>query len=98
MALKFVCQNCSREIVVEYLKRGDVAECKHCMSKNVVPEAAIETKEKPDYTRKGNSTSKQMKCPKCGLISPDIALRCDCGYYFDTGQIKEPYISKSETG
>ena len=24
-----------------------------------------------------------MKCPNCGLINPDIALRCDCGYRFD---------------
>ena len=23
-----------------------------------------------------------MKCPRCGLFSPDVALRCDCGYQF----------------
>ncbi len=23
-----------------------------------------------------------LKCPQCGLISPDSALRCDCGYLF----------------
>jgi len=25
------------------------------------------------------------KCPRCGLISPDATLRCDCGYSFETG-------------
>ncbi len=32
-----------------------------------------------------------MKCPICGLINPDTALRCDCGYDFPSGQIKESY-------
>lgn len=26
-----------------------------------------------------------MKCPNCGLINPDDAQRCDCGYNFDKG-------------
>ena len=26
-----------------------------------------------------------IKCPSCGLINPDSALLCDCGYNFDTG-------------
>ena len=25
-----------------------------------------------------------MKCPNCGLINPDSALRCNCGYDFAT--------------
>jgi hypothetical protein len=28
-----------------------------------------------------------MKCPKCGLFSPDIAVQCDCGYDFAAGQM-----------
>ena len=27
-------------------------------------------------------------CPKCGLINPTQAQRCDCGYDFVTHQIK----------
>ena len=27
-----------------------------------------------------------MKCPQCGLFSPDSAQRCDCGYDFGTQQ------------
>ena len=30
-----------------------------------------------------------MKCPNCGLINPESALSCDCGYDFDLGQMKE---------
>jgi hypothetical protein len=32
-----------------------------------------------------------MKCPNCGLINPDTAQRCDCGYDFTTETIKIPY-------
>jgi hypothetical protein len=35
-----------------------------------------------------------MKCPKCGLINADSALRCDCGYDFETGLVKESFIKK----
>ena len=32
-------------------------------------------------------------CPKCGLINPPAAQRCDCGYDFLSGTIKESYLS-----
>jgi len=38
-----------------------------------------------------------MKCPKCGLINPDSALRCDCGYDFAVGRVKESYLSQSRS-
>jgi len=31
-------------------------------------------------------------CPQCGLISPDEALRCDCGYDFATNTIESSYL------
>ena len=34
-----------------------------------------------------------MKCPSCGLINPDTAIRCDCGYDFPSGKIKESYVA-----
>src|SRR3954465_8593122 len=42
-------------------------------------------------------------CPRCGLISPDEALRCDCGYDFATNTIQPSYLvkhqcRKSDTG
>ena len=33
-----------------------------------------------------------MECPECGLISPASAQRCDCGFDFQTGKIKESYL------
>lgn len=28
-------------------------------------------------------------CPNCGLMSPDGAMRCDCGYDFPSGTIRQ---------
>jgi hypothetical protein len=33
-----------------------------------------------------------MQCPKCRLISPAGAQRCDCGYDFETNSMKKSYI------
>jgi len=33
-----------------------------------------------------------MKCPECGLINPDSALRCDCGFDFQSQSTKESYV------
>jgi hypothetical protein len=32
-----------------------------------------------------------MKCPRCGLFNPESALRCDCGYDFETKTIQTSY-------
>jgi len=39
-----------------------------------------------------------MKCPKCSLINPDSVLRCDCGYDFESGQVKESYSVDPSVG
>lgn len=33
-----------------------------------------------------------MQCPKCKLISPETALRCDCGFDFPSGEMRAPLI------
>jgi len=44
-----------------------------------------------------------MKCPNCGLINPESAQRCDCGYNFDKGlvikgeNVDKPLETKDET-
>jgi hypothetical protein len=35
-----------------------------------------------------------MKCPRCRLINPPTALRCDCGYDFQKGTVEKPYIKQ----
>lgn len=35
-----------------------------------------------------------MRCPICRLENPDDAMRCDCGYDFDTGNIEQSYFKE----
>src|SRR5262245_9303921 len=34
-----------------------------------------------------------MRCSKCGLENPPSAMRCDCGYDFESGQMRASYLS-----
>lgn len=34
-----------------------------------------------------------MDCPTCGLMNPEAAQRCDCGFDFRVGEIKQCYMS-----
>jgi hypothetical protein len=36
--------------------------------------------------------SMSRDCPQCALVSPDEALRCDCGYDFATNTIESSYL------
>jgi hypothetical protein len=33
-----------------------------------------------------------VTCPKCGLFSPDEAVRCDCGYDFAAREVRDSYL------
>jgi hypothetical protein len=37
-----------------------------------------------------------MDCPRCGLISPPAAERCDCGYSFATGRQEGTFLSERD--
>jgi hypothetical protein len=34
----------------------------------------------------------EKDCPKCGLVNPPAATRCDCGYDFASGRMKQSYL------
>jgi hypothetical protein len=33
-----------------------------------------------------------MDCPRCGLVNPPMAQRCDCGYDFLSSKVETPYF------
>jgi hypothetical protein len=35
-------------------------------------------------------------CPKCGLVSPPEAVRCDCGYDFVSRTVEWSYLGKRD--
>jgi hypothetical protein len=35
-----------------------------------------------------------MECPRCRLINPDTALRCDCGYDFESKTVEKSYFAQ----
>ena len=36
-----------------------------------------------------------MNCPRCGLINPGTAQRCDCGYDFISKSVQESYLTST---
>ncbi|HDS01454.1 MAG TPA: DUF4328 domain-containing protein [candidate division Zixibacteria bacterium] len=40
MALEFTCIRCGNKIIVKYIRKGEIAVCRSCGAKNVVPETA----------------------------------------------------------
>lgn len=50
MNLKFRCSNCSEDIIVKFLKAGEIAKCRNCGAETVVSATASETDEEPNYS------------------------------------------------
>ena len=37
-----------------------------------------------------------MECPRCALLNPESAQRCDCGYDFVTRRLESSYLTDKE--
>ena len=35
-------------------------------------------------------------CPRCRLINPPAAARCDCGYDFASGTVRQSYLTAGD--
>jgi uncharacterized membrane protein len=61
MALKFNCDKCGGEIIVKYVKPGEIAKCPGCGAKNVVPADGEGTEEEPDYLGKKKGETRSVE-------------------------------------
>lgn len=53
--------------------------------------APLQHERKPQLAQYSRGDDGPMKCPHCGLINPDIAERCDCGYDFTAKTVEQAY-------
>lgn len=74
MGLTFECSKCGQKIIVQYLKPGEVAECKGCGSHQVVPENAPFTHERPATAPKGQA-AQAIESPARPPLTQEEILR-----------------------
>lgn len=51
MPMKFTCPNCHKDIIIQFIERGQIARCRHCGAEVPVPEDAevITTEQAVEY-------------------------------------------------
>jgi ribosomal protein S27E len=68
MYLKFRCGNCDHEMIVQFLKPGEVAKCKACGADNVVPADTIATDGTPPKGQVVKPLSQQAEAARAPVI------------------------------
>ena len=100
MALKFTCPNCGSDIYVKYIRPGEMAECRSCGTKTIVPETSDEAEAPPDYLGREDSASKvttpapepaRYECPRCKTLCAEGTEVCPiCNLRFSTISLYSP--------
>ena len=71
MPLKFKCQNCGADIIVQFLKPGETALCRGCGTYIKVPSSATVTDLSPDYSQyQPYSAAKKQKVESKSIFEP----------------------------
>jgi hypothetical protein len=73
MYLKFRCGKCDQEMVVQFLKPGEVAKCKACGADNVVPADAIATNGAPPKAKVVRPAGQQPEVARAPVIPVILA-------------------------
>jgi hypothetical protein len=68
MYLKFRCGKCDQEMVVQFLKPGEVAKCKACGTDNVVPANAVAADGIPPKAQVAKAASQQPEITRAPVI------------------------------
>ncbi len=68
MYLKFRCGNCDHQMVVQFLKPGEVAKCKACGADSVVPADAVAADGTPPKAQVARPVSQQSGIARAPVI------------------------------
>lgn len=90
MALKFRCKNCGEDLIVQFLKVGEAAECKNCGASNSVPESAESIDDEAATLYAATLYQSRARRPVADSESTSTSSRI-----FDSDEPKSPSSDKS---
>jgi hypothetical protein len=62
----------------------------------VSPLLAIRSRRSKEPAQQNGQVTPGLKCPNCKLINPPAALRCDCGYDFESKTVERSFLTSQQ--